>query len=214
MFSLYAGERFTVVLPSEGGTYVALLTARGYVRWQSGNLLGAKLRAGTVLYDVDKIGFPAAACWGASGDELFIATRWGAGIRFSARQVPTRGCLGIQLKPGDTAAAVTAVRPESGVVMLGADGKGTIRLMSGFRANKSPGAGGKIAMRTDHLVGAMAVGESDDVFIASRLGKVIRFQATEVPAKKGVVQGVNCMALRADKTTAFTLAPLSIAPQL
>jgi DNA gyrase subunit A len=212
-FSFRTDERLAVVLPIQSSTYVALLTARGYVRWQAGNLLGANLRAGTILYDVDKMGFPVAACWTSSSDELFIATRWGVGIRFSARQVPTRGCLGIQLKPGDMAAAIAAVQPESGVLMLGADGKGTVRLMSGFRPNKSPGSGGKIAMRTDHLVGAMTVGATDDVFIASRLGKVIRFRAAEVPAKGGVVQGVNCMTLRADKITAFTLAPISIPPQ-
>ena len=213
MFPLRADERWAVVLPSEGGTFVALLTVRGYVRLQTGSLLGANLRAGTILYDVDKMGFPVAACWTSSSDELFVATRWGTGIRFSARQVPTRGCLGIQLKPGDTAAAIAAVQPESGVLMLGADGKGIVRLMSGFRPNKSPGAGGKIAMRTDHLVGAMTIGETDDVFVASRLGKVIRFQAAEVLAKEGVVQGVNCMTLRADKTATFTLTPVSIPPQ-
>jgi DNA gyrase/topoisomerase IV subunit A len=97
--------------------------------------------------------------------------------------------------------------------MLSADGKGTVRLMSGFRPNKSPGAGGKIAMRTDHLVGAMTIGETDDVFAASRLGKVIRFQGIEVPTKEGVVQGVSCMTLRADKTTTFTLTPVSIPSQ-
>jgi hypothetical protein len=34
------------------------------------------------------------------------------------------------------------------------------------------------------------------------LGKIIRFSAEEIPAKEGVVQGVNCMNLRADETAA------------
>ena len=86
--------------------------------------------------------------------------------------------------------------------MLGNDGKGTIRLMTGFSLNKAPGAGGKVAFKTDRLIGAAAVDANYDIFIISELGKIIRFQAEEVPAKEGVVQGVNCMALRADETMA------------
>ena len=33
----------------------------------------------------------------------------------------------------------------------------------------------------------------------SRLSKIIRFMSEEIPAKEGVVQGVNCMSLRADQ---------------
>jgi DNA gyrase subunit A len=74
--------------------------------------------------------------------------------------------------------------------------------MSGFNSNKMPGASGKVAIKTDHLTGAVTVSDTDDIFIVSRLGKIIRFQTVEVPAKEGVVQGVNCMALRADETVA------------
>ena len=86
--------------------------------------------------------------------------------------------------------------------------------MTGFGANKAPGAGGKVAMKADALVGALAVAEGFDLFLISRLGKLIRFQASEVPAKEGVVQGVNCMSLRSDFCAAlsagFGAVPLAI----
>ena len=88
--------------------------------------------------------------------------------------------------------------------LLGADGKGTIRLMENFNPNKSPNAGGKVAMNTDHLIAASAIQEKDDIFIISRLSKIIRFRAEEVPTKDGVVQGVVCMSLRADIPVAIT----------
>jgi DNA gyrase subunit A len=204
-FSFHPDERLALVLPDQGETYVALLTRRGHVRWFAGHLFGEKLRSGTILYEVDKFGPPAAACWSRGDGDLFIATRQGYGIRFSARQVPVRGCLGIRLERDDVAVAIAAVREDSGVFLLSEDGRGTVRLMSGFRANKSPGAGGKVTMKTDHLVGAVAVEDTDDVFIISRLSKLIRFPAAEVPPKEGVVQGVNCMALRADETVALTV---------
>ena len=206
---LSSDEHLTIVLPDQGGTYVALLTRRGHVRWLAGHLLGEKLRPGTILYEVEKFGPPAAACWTPGDDDLFITTRQGRAIRFAARQVPMRGCLGIRLNRDDAAVAITAVRPDSGVFLLSADGKCTIRLMSGFRPNKAPGAGGKIALKTDHITGAAAVETADDIFIISRLGKIIRFRAAEVPAKEGVVQGVNCMALRADETVAVTTGSVS-----
>ncbi len=205
--SLNPGERLALVLPDQGGTYVALLTRRGHVLWFAGHLFGENLRSGTILYEAKRFGPPASACWPPGDGDLFIATRQGQGIRFSARQVPVRGCLGIRLARDDVAVAITPVRPDSGVFLLSADGRGTIRLMSGFRANKAPGAGGKIAIKTDHLVGAAVVSDGDDVFVVSRLSKVIRFPAVEVPPKEGVVQGVNCMALRADETVALAISP-------
>jgi DNA gyrase subunit A len=87
------------------------------------------------------------------------------------------------------------------------EGKGTIRLLSGFGANKEPGGGGKVAIKAERVVAAPGAGPQDDLFVLSRLGKVIRFQAADVPAKEGVVQGVNCMNLRADECVACIASP-------
>jgi DNA gyrase subunit A len=91
--------------------------------------------------------------------------------------------------------------------MVGNEGKGTIRLYSGFSANKAPGSGGKVLMKAEELLGVQGAREQDDVFVVSRLGKIIRFAAAEVPAKEGVVQGVICMTLRADACVAFAVSP-------
>lgn len=79
--------------------------------------------------------------------------------------------------------------------------------MSGLLANKAPGAGTKVLIKVDEeLVGAAAVQPTQDIFIISKLGKLIRFPAAEIPAKEGVVQGVNCMALRADVAAACAVS--------
>ncbi len=67
-------------------------------------------------------------------------------------------------------------------------------------------------MRTEQLVGVLGVrltpdaseGADMDIFVISELGKLIRFSASEVPPKEGVVQGVNCMNLRNDTCVALT----------
>ena len=208
LLNIQPDESIRVMLPAQDEGYLAVLSERGYVRLLRHNYLGAKMRPGTPLFDVGRFGSVAYSSWTTGENELFIATRSGKGIRFREKMVHANGSLGIRLERGDDVVAITGVTPESGVLLIGADGKGTIRLMSGFTANKAPGSGGKIAMKTDHLIGAAAINNSDDIFAISRLSKVIRFKAVEIPPKAGVVQGVNCMSLRADEVTTFTVCSL------
>jgi DNA gyrase subunit A len=208
-FPFRPDERIALVVEDTNprGAFLILVSQRGQVRRIARQYLGSGLQSGTSLYDIREGGPPAAACWSGGSDELFIVTRGTQAIRFAERLVPVRGCLGLRVDPGDAVAAVAAAGPEGGVFLLSSDGKGTIRQFSGFAANKSPGAGGKTAMKVDAIVGAVAVEAgaepSTDLFAISRLGKIIRFQAAEVPPKEGVVQGVNCMNLRADECVAL-----------
>lgn len=204
--NLNDGEKLAAILPVQAQGYIAMVSRRGMVRLLRHHIFGEYMKAGTVLFDEKAFGPLASACWTPGDGDLFIATRQGRAIRFSEKLVPPTGGPGIRLSEGDEAVAITSVYDDSGVFMLGADGRGTIRLMEGFNPNKAPGAGGKIAMNTEKLVGAARVESGDDILILSRLGKVIRFSAEEVPPKDGVVQGVNCMAFRADEATALSVA--------
>lgn len=205
------GERIALVvadpLPGRPGAYLALASRRGQVRRIGSQYLGKNLQPGTVLYSLAEGGPPAAACWTTGGDDLFLITRSGQAIRFGERLVPVRGCLGMRVDPDDAVVGIAGVAADGGVFMAGDDGKGAIRLMAGFGANKAPGAGGKVGMKADRIIGVVTAQEQDDLFIISRLGKIIRFAAAEVPPKEGVVQGVNCMALRADECVALALSP-------
>jgi DNA gyrase subunit A len=205
---LVTKEYLTLAFPDQNKGYIALVSQNGYVRCLRHHYLGENLRPGTNLYSLKDFGPPSAACWTSGDDDLFLATRQGRAIRFAEKSVPLQGGLGIRVEPGDVAVAIAAVSAESCVFILAADGKGTLRRMSGFSANKTPGGGGKTAIKSDHLVGAVTVEEDDDIFVISRLSKIIRFRAAEVPPKEDAVQGVNCMALRADETVAVVGASL------
>ncbi|MCB8969143.1 MAG: hypothetical protein H6660_19875, partial [Ardenticatenaceae bacterium] len=194
--------------PADHGQQVALVSEKGWVRQVHKARLGSSLIPGMSFFDTSKQGTVVAACWSNGQEDLFIATRLGLGIRFADRQVHQQGNLGIRLDPGDEVVAITAVSEDGGVFLIGDDGKGTIRLMEGFRANKAPGASGKVAMKTENLVTAVAVNTPDDIFLISQTSKVIRFQAEEIPAKTGVVQGVICMSLRNDLVTAAAITPM------
>ena len=198
------GERLVAILPEQARGYVALASEGGRVRALRHHLFGEHMRVGMALYNHREFGPLASVCWTPGDAELFMVTRQGMGIRFAEKALSpsAQGDLGIKLAGDDRVAAITPVYPDSGVFILGADGRGTIRQMGGFAPNKSPGGSGKIAFKNNHVVGAATVEVNDDLFILSRLGKVIRFPSDEVPPTEGVVQGVHCMGLRADEAVA------------
>ncbi|MCL4562388.1 MAG: hypothetical protein M1281_17475, partial [Chloroflexi bacterium] len=202
MLPLENDERIIAILPEQASGYIALVSQRGMVRCLRHHLFGEYLRPGTSFFNVREFGPLAAASWTPGDADLFIATRSGTAIRFPEKLVPPAGVLGIRLAADDIPVAVTGVYPDSSVFLAGEDGHGTIRLMSGFNPNKSAGGGGKTAMRTNKLIAAMQINPDDDILIISRLGKIIRFKASEVAATEGVVQGVICMSLRGDECVA------------
>lgn len=195
-------EHIVALLPEGQGANVVLVSERGWVRRVRANYLSKNLIPGMSFHNPKEGGALAAACWTQGNEDLFLATAQAKGVRFAESQVPASGVRGMRVEPGDRIVGVTAVRDDNGVFLLGANGKGTIRLMSGFSANKAPGAGGKIALKSDGLVAAFKVYPEEDIFCAARDGKVIRFQAEEIPPKTGVVQGVICMSVRADEAVA------------
>ncbi len=202
LIALQPDERVVISTPYQDNGYLVIVTERGQLRRIRYHIFKETMHAGLLLFEPRDIGGPTAAVWSEGNDDLFIATQEGKGIRFAENLVPSRGCLGIRLSSGDKAIAVTQVTEELGVLLIGHDAKGIIRLMSGFNPNKAPGSGGKIALKTDKLVGALRVTDNDDIFAISKLSKIIRFQAAEVSSSEGTVQGVNCMTLRGDEAVA------------
>ena len=204
--ALNSDEKIALLTPDMGAGYLTMVTRRGQVRRWRYNVFGRALQPGTILYEIRDGGAPAAACWSTADADLFIVTARGLAIRFAEPQVAVRGSLGIRIDPGDEVVGVASVRADEAVFMLSADGKGTVRQMSGFALNKAPGSGGKQAMKADQLIGAALARPGDDIFAVSGLGKIVRFAVNETPAKEGVVQGVNCMTLRNDECTAVAAA--------
>lgn len=198
-------EHPVVLLPNPRGLTLALVSEKGFVRALPAHVVGMGMTPGVSLYRYADFGPVAGACWSGGKGDLFIATRNGLGIRFPEKALAVPGSLGIRLENGDAAVGVAAVHPPDGerLLLVGSDGRGTVRLMEGFSPNKSPGGGGKIAFKSEKLIGVTTVTAESDVFIISRLCKMIRFKASEIPPKEGVVQGVNCMSLRGDECVAI-----------
>lgn len=200
---LVEDEIIVGVLPEQAKGYIALVSKSGRLRCLRHHLFGEHMHQGTNFYNYNNFGELAAVCWTPGDADIFIATEKGIGIRFPEKTLPPQGDQGIRLIDGDKVIGVTSVYQNSEVLLIGADGRGAQRTMSGFAPNKSPGGSGKIAIRSNKVVSIAATKQNDDLFILSRLGKIIRFPSREVPASEGVVQGVNCMSLRGDEAVAM-----------
>ncbi len=201
--TLQEGEHFVAALPDEARGAIALVSQEGFVRYLRHHVFGEYMKPGAAMFDARKCGELASVCRTPGDAELLIVTRRGKGIRFSEKLVPPQGGPGIRLETGDTATAIVSVDEDSRVFLGDAEGRGTIRLMAGFAANKAAGGGGKAIMNSDCLISAATVEEGGEIFLISRLSKIIRFMADETPAKESTVQGVNCMMLRSDEVRAL-----------
>ena len=199
--SLEPDETILAVLIERASGYVALASASGRVRCLRHHLFGEHMKPGTAMYQYKDFGPLGCVCWTPGESDLFLATQNGLAIRFSEKLIPPQGDLGIRLTGDDAVVAITSVYPDSGVFLLGADGKGTVRLMPGFAPNKSMGGSGKLALKCEKLVEATSIEQNDDLFIITCQGKIIRFKADEVPGTEGVIQGVNCISI-ADEVAA------------
>ncbi len=192
-------EHIIAALPEQARGYVALATESGRVRCLRHHLFGEHMKPGAAMFNFNEVGALASVCWTTGEGELFMVTQQGVGIRFAEKSISPQGDQGVRLTGEDRVVAIVPVDEDSGVFMITSDGRGTIRQMRGFAANKTPGGSGKIAMKTSRLVGAVTVEGNDDLFVISQLGKAVRFPSDEVPMTEGVVQGVNCMGLRGDE---------------
>lgn len=204
------GETIIAALPEQSSGYVALASKTGFVRCLRHHIFGEHIRPGTSMFNHAEHGALAAVCWTDGSSDIMLVTKKGIGIRFSEKALPPQGTRGIYLAPDDELVAVTPSDQDSQIGVFTADGKGSIRLMSGFSANKSPGGSGKIVIRSEHVIGATRVNPGEDIFLISRLGKIIRFLSNEMPYSEGVVQGVNCMALRSDEVVSMVISSSNI----
>jgi DNA gyrase subunit A len=196
-------EYVVAALPELAVGYVCVASAGGKIRCLRHHLFGEHMKPGMMMFQYKEFGPLAAVCWTSGESDLFLATQNGLAIRFNEKLVTPQGDIGIKIAPGDQVVSITGVYANAGVFLLGSDGKGTVRMMSGFAANKSMGGSGKLAMRCQKLIGAVALEDNDDLFIITRLGKIIRFRADEVPPTEGVIQGVNCISMRNDEVTSL-----------
>jgi len=180
--------------------YLVLATRSGLVKKtalelydtpRTGGIIAIKLRDGDEL---------VTAMLVSEANDLLLVSRKGMSIRFSAHNDSMRpmgrdtsGVIGMAFRTGDELLNATVIG-EAGFVFVVTEGGYAKRTSADqYRLQKRGGLGIKVAKldeKRGDLVGALIVEETDEVLVVLQSGKVIRTNASEVPAKGRDTMGV------------------------
>ncbi|PRI12334.1 DNA gyrase subunit A [Leucobacter massiliensis] len=185
----------------DGGVYLVLATRDGLVKKtalqeydtnRTGGIIAIKLREGDEL---------VSALLAESRDDVLLVSRHGMSVRFTASDQALRpmgrstsGVRGMNFRDGDALLSASRIDGSEGYVFVVTEGGYAKRTaVEEYRVQNRGGYGIKVAKLDENrgdLVGALIVGESDEVLAVLASGKVVRSNVAEVPAKGRNTMGV------------------------
>jgi DNA gyrase subunit A len=204
LLAFQPGEEIAEVLDIpdyEAAPYLVLATREGrakktrlaeYDSNRSGGVIAINLLEGDEL---------VAARLVDDDSDILLVSRKGMSVRFTADDTALRpmgratsGVTGMKFRAGDELLSMDAVNDDNAFVFVVTEGGWAKRTaLSEYRVQGRGGLGIKVAKLTDErgdLVGAMVVGEDDEVLVVMERGKVVRSAVAEVPAKGRDTMGV------------------------
>jgi DNA gyrase subunit A len=205
LLPLEGDERITAVLPIreyDEGSFVFMATARGTVKKTPLTAFSHPRTTGIIalaLKDEDEL-VGVALTEGESHIMLFASS--GKAIRFREKNVRAMGRVaagvrGIRLS-GDQRVISLIILTEGQILTATANGFGKRTPVDEFKVQGRGGQGViaiKTSKRNGELVGALQVGESDEIVLISSLGTLVRTPATEISVISRNTQGVTLIRL-------------------
>jgi DNA gyrase subunit A len=186
-------------------TYLVLATRGGLVKKtalteydtnRQGGVIAIKLR-GQDEADGDEV---VSALLVDEGDDILLISRLGMSLRFTAHDDSlrpmgrsTEGVKGMSFRDGDSLLAARVVSDDGFVWVMTEGGYAKRTAVDQYRVQGRGGLGikvAKLALDRGDLVGALIVGEDDEVLVVLQSGKVVRSAVAEVPAKGRDTMGV------------------------
>lgn len=184
----------------EAAKYLVLATRDGLIKKtaldeydtnRTGGIIAIKLREGDEL---------VSALLVEEDSDLLLVSRKGMSIRFTASDEALRpmgrstsGVIGMHFRGDDRLLDASVVSDEGYVFVVTEGGYAKRTSADQYRLQNRGGLGIKVAKLHDDrgdLVGALIVGEDDEVLVVLASGKVVRSAVAEVPAKGRDTMGV------------------------
>lgn len=184
----------------EAAKYLVLATRQGLIKKtaleeydtnRTGGIIAIKLREGDEL---------VSALLVEEDSDLLLVSRKGMSIRFTASDEALRpmgrstsGVIGMHFRGEDSLLDASVVSDEGYVFVVTEGGYAKRTAADQYRLQNRGGLGIKVAKLNDDrgdLVGALIVGEDDEVLVVLASGKVVRSAVAEVPAKGRDTMGV------------------------
>lgn len=189
----------------EQADYLVLATKRGLVKKtrlseydsnRSGGIIAINLRE-----DAEGVSDQlVSAVLANAQDDLIMVSRKGQSLRFTASDEALRptgratsGVTGMRFRDDDELLAMRRVEDDADLFVLTEGGYGKRTSLSEYRVQGRGGLGIKVANLVEargDLVGALVVGEGDEVMVMMHGGKVVRSRVDEVSRTGRNTQGV------------------------
>ncbi len=208
--ALEEGERITAMLPVkefDADHFVFMATRHGFVkktalsefeRPRSNGLRAIELRDGDTLIGTALTdGEQDIMLVGSSGKTL----RFGeSAVRVMGRQA--RGVRGMRLQGGAEAISLIIPEPDKQILTVSENGFGKRTDTAQF-PKKGRATQGVIGLRTSArngaVVGAVQVGENDEIMLISNRGTLVRTRVAEISSVSRSAQGVTLINLKPDE---------------
>jgi len=206
LISLSEGEHVAAMISVpkfEQEEYLIFVTKRGVIKRTSLKEYQRQRKGGKIalgLNEGDELIFVRHT---SGNDDIIIATRNGACVRFNENDVRPMGrsacgVRGILLKPGDEVAGCTLVEDGKTLVTITEGGFGKRTPFEEFARRNRGGSGlrcHKVTEKTGNIAGVAAVSDDDDLMMITSDGTVIRVAVNEISVIGRDAQGVIVMRL-------------------
>jgi DNA gyrase subunit A len=148
-------------------------------------------------------------------DNVVLITRQGKSIRFAATDArrmgrKTAGVRGISLAEKDEVVSLEVVDNEASLLVVGERGIGKRTGFGEYRVQTRGGKGiitMKTSEKTGELVGALTLGEDDELMLMSSTGQMIRIKVNGIRLAGRNTQGVKLVNL-SPKESVIAIAPV------
>ncbi len=136
-------------------------------------------------------------------NEVVLITKGGMSIRFNEEQArpmgrPATGVKGIELDADDAVVALAIVDPNAQLLVAGSNGIGKRTPFDEYRLQSRGGKGiitMKLTEKTGHVVGALTVGNADEMMLITTNGIMVRTRVADIREAGRNTQGVKLINL-------------------
>ncbi|MDR1913057.1 MAG: DNA gyrase subunit A [Clostridiales bacterium] len=220
LLNLSGGEKTTAVISVRDGNYdgsLMFLTKFGMVKKISLDLFAKIKKNGLIVAKVKNEDELVSVLRVYDGQELFIASSQGMGIRFSELNIRqtgrgAMGVKGIRLNSGDFVVSAGVLSENDCLLFVSANGYGKCSPFSEFRLQSRYGKGlhvYKVTEKTGPVVGVDSVNDKEELILINSEGIIIRIRIADINLQGRYTQGVKLIDLN-DGVTVAGMAKIAV----
>ncbi|MDY6050177.1 MAG: DNA gyrase subunit A [Corynebacterium sp.] len=192
----------------EDAPYLVLATAQGRVKKSRLTDYDSARSAGVIAINLNEGDQLIGAVLSSGEDDLLLVSKQGQAIRFSADDSTLRpmgrataGVKGMRFRDDDEALALCITSEGDYLLVATSGGYGKRTPMEEYPTKGRGGLGVttlKYQAKRGKLVGAIAVNESDEIFVMTSAGGVIRTEVSQIRPSARSTMGVRLVNLASD----------------